>query len=47
MTLRVAELEKDCSGMREEIEKLGQGNTMWKSVWKKFGLKTRSQMRST
>lgn len=46
MRLRVCELEKECSNMRQEIEKLGQvkGSSAWGSVSKKFGFKIKSQM---
>ncbi|XP_071722241.1 BTB/POZ domain-containing protein At1g30440-like [Rutidosis leptorrhynchoides] len=50
MRMRVSELEKECSDMRQEIEKLGQGNggkgstSTWGNVSKKFGFKIKSQM---
>lgn len=49
MRLRVSELEKECSNMRQEIEKLGRvkgvkGSSAWGSVSKKFGFKLKSQM---
>ncbi|XP_058071594.1 BTB/POZ domain-containing protein At1g30440 [Magnolia sinica] len=44
MRMRVSELEKECTSMREEIEKLGQGKGVWRSVPRKFGLKIKSQM---
>ncbi|XP_042520350.1 BTB/POZ domain-containing protein At1g30440-like [Macadamia integrifolia] len=46
MRMRVNELEKECSNMRQEIEKLGRGKTSskWGSVSKKFGFKLKSQM---
>ncbi|KAA8519392.1 hypothetical protein F0562_013648 [Nyssa sinensis] len=46
MRMRVYELEKECSNMRQEIEKLGQGkgSSTWGSVSKKFGFKIKSQM---
>ncbi|KAK3197791.1 hypothetical protein Dsin_021206 [Dipteronia sinensis] len=46
MRLRVSELEKECSSMRQEIEKLGRvkGSSTWNSVSKKFGFKLKSQM---
>ncbi|XP_043699638.1 BTB/POZ domain-containing protein At1g30440-like [Telopea speciosissima] len=46
MRMRVSELEKECSNMRQEIEKLGQVKTSstWGSVSKKFGFKLKSQM---
>ncbi|KAG0467816.1 hypothetical protein HPP92_017144 [Vanilla planifolia] len=38
MRLRVSELEKECSSMRQQIEKLGQGKNGWRrSVPKKLG----------
>ncbi|XP_030516261.1 BTB/POZ domain-containing protein At1g30440-like [Rhodamnia argentea] len=43
MRMRVSELEKECSVMRREIEKLGQAKSS--SSWtKKFGFKIKSQM---
>lgn len=46
MRLRVSELEKECSNMRQEIEKLGRakGSSTWGNVSKKFGFKLKSQM---
>lgn len=47
MRLRVSELEKECSSMRQEIEKLGgrgKGSSTWGNVSKKFGFKLKSQM---
>ncbi|XP_022146548.1 BTB/POZ domain-containing protein At1g30440 isoform X1 [Momordica charantia] len=46
MRMRVSELEKECSNMRQEIEKLGRtkGSSTWGSVSKKFGFKLKSQM---
>lgn len=44
MRLRVSELEKECSTMKQEIEKLTQGKTGWSDLPKKFGLKINSQM---
>lgn len=46
MRMRVSELEKECSNMRQEIEKLGRvkGSSAWGSVSKKFGFKLKSQM---
>lgn len=46
MRLRVSELEKECSNMRQEIEKLGRvkGSSAWGNVSKKFGFKLKSQM---
>ena len=46
MRMRVSELEKECSNMRQEIEKLGRpkGSSAWGNVSKKFGFKLKSQM---
>lgn len=48
MRMRVSELEKECSTMRQEIEKLGRvkGSSTWGNVSKKLGLgfKLKSQM---
>lgn len=46
MRMRVTELEKECSNMREEIEKLGRGkgSSTWGSVSKKFGFRVKSQI---
>lgn len=47
MRMRVSELEKECSTMRQEIEKLGsrtKGSSAWGTVSKKFGFKLKSQM---
>ncbi|KAF7803924.1 BTB/POZ domain-containing protein [Senna tora] len=46
MRMRVSELEKECSNMRQEIEKLGRpkGSSAWGAVSKKFGFKLKSQM---
>ncbi|XP_076960375.1 BTB/POZ domain-containing protein At1g30440-like [Bidens hawaiensis] len=49
MKMRVSELEKECSDMKQEIEKLGRvkggsGGGAWSSVSKKFGFKLKSQM---
>ncbi|KAG5562270.1 hypothetical protein RHGRI_005112 [Rhododendron griersonianum] len=55
MRMRVSELEKECSNMRQEIEKLGKGKVgsgsgsrsssgAWEGVSKKLGFKIRSQM---
>ncbi|KAK8955071.1 BTB/POZ domain-containing protein [Platanthera zijinensis] len=41
MRTRVSELEKECSTMRQEIERLGQGRSGWS---KKFGFVLNSQM---
>ncbi|MFS7889716.1 putative BTB/POZ domain, NPH3 domain, NPH3/RPT2-like family protein [Helianthus anomalus] len=56
MRLRVSELEKECSSMKQEIEKLGRakggsggggdggGGSTWGNMSKKFGFKFKSQM---
>lgn len=47
MRMRVSELEKECSNMRQEIEKLGKvkgSSSTWGSVSKKFGFRFKSQM---
>ncbi|XP_068656632.1 BTB/POZ domain-containing protein At1g30440-like [Aristolochia californica] len=44
MRMRVSELEKECTNMRQEIEKLGKARSAWTSVSKKFGFKIKSQM---
>ncbi|KAK9153317.1 hypothetical protein Sjap_000797 [Stephania japonica] len=46
MRNRVSELEKECTNMRQEIEKLGRGKSAstWGNVSKKFGFKMKSQM---
>ena len=44
MRMRVYELEKECTSMRQEIEKLGGGKSKWSTVSKKFGFKLKSQM---
>ncbi|XP_073058506.1 BTB/POZ domain-containing protein At1g30440-like [Primulina eburnea] len=46
MRIRVSELEKECSNMRQEIEKLGRvkGSSAWGNVSKKFGFRLKSQM---
>ncbi|KAJ0017778.1 hypothetical protein Pint_11109 [Pistacia integerrima] len=46
MRMRVYELEKECSSMKQEIEKLGRskGSSTWGNVSKKFGFKLKSQM---
>ncbi|KAJ0980739.1 hypothetical protein J5N97_008994 [Dioscorea zingiberensis] len=44
MRLRVSELEKECSTMKQEIEKLAQGKSGWSSLPKKLGLTINSQM---
>lgn len=44
MRMRVSELEKECTSMRQKIEKLGRGRSNWSGVPKKFGFKMKSQM---
>ncbi|ONK67337.1 uncharacterized protein A4U43_C06F19120 [Asparagus officinalis] len=46
MRIRVSELEKECSDMKQEIEKLGKGKIGggWSNISKKFGFKIKSQM---
>ncbi|KAL5211142.1 hypothetical protein ABZP36_006765 [Zizania latifolia] len=45
MRMRLSELEKECSNMRQEIAKLGRGKSGWASrVPGKFNLKLKSQM---
>ncbi|KAH6830706.1 Phototropic-responsive NPH3 family protein [Perilla frutescens var. hirtella] len=49
MRMRVSELEKECSNMRQEIEKLGKvkgssTTSTWGNVSKKFGFRLKSQM---
>ncbi|XP_073150386.1 BTB/POZ domain-containing protein At1g30440 [Henckelia pumila] len=46
MRIRVSELEKECSNMRQEIEKLGRvkGSGAWGNVSKKLGFRLKSQM---
>lgn len=46
MRMRVSELEKECSNMKQEIEKLGRvkGTSTWGNMSKKFGFKLKSQM---
>lgn len=49
MRMRVSELEKECSNMRQEIEKLGgkakgSSTSAWGVVSKKLGFKIKSQM---
>ncbi|MFS7931715.1 putative BTB/POZ domain, NPH3 domain, NPH3/RPT2-like family protein [Helianthus anomalus] len=50
MRMRVSELEKECSDMKQEIEKLGRvkggsgGGSTWSNVSKKFGFRLKSQM---
>ncbi|RZR79804.1 hypothetical protein BHM03_00005631, partial [Ensete ventricosum] len=44
MRMRVSELEKECTSMRQEIEKLGRGKSRWSSVPNRFGFTIKSQM---
>ncbi|XP_062211905.1 BTB/POZ domain-containing protein At1g30440-like isoform X1 [Phragmites australis] len=45
MRTRLSELEKECSNMRQEIEKLGRGKSSWTSrVPRRFSLKMKSHM---
>ncbi|XP_010941534.1 BTB/POZ domain-containing protein At1g30440 isoform X1 [Elaeis guineensis] len=44
MRMRVSELEKECSSMREEIEKLALGRKGWSPIQRKFGFNMKSQM---
>lgn len=45
MRKRVSELEKECSNMKQEIQKLGRvGTRTWGNMSKKFGLNTKYQM---
>lgn len=53
MRMRVSELEKECSNMKQEIEKLGRikggsgsggGGSTWGNMSKKFGFRLKSQM---
>ncbi|XP_047310579.1 BTB/POZ domain-containing protein At1g30440-like [Impatiens glandulifera] len=48
MRMRVAELEKECSNMKQEIVKLGRAkgyvSSTWSSVPKKIGFRLKSQM---
>uniref|UniRef100_A0A6V7QWC4 BTB/POZ domain-containing protein At5g03250-like n=1 Tax=Ananas comosus var. bracteatus TaxID=296719 RepID=A0A6V7QWC4_ANACO len=41
--LRVCELEKECSSLRQEVEKLGKAKSVWNFFSKKFGFGVRSQ----
>ncbi|URD96184.1 BTB POZ domain-containing protein [Musa troglodytarum] len=38
MRMRVSELEKACTTMKQEINKLGRGRSRWSSIWKKMPL---------
>lgn len=44
MRMRVIELEKECSSMREELEKLTKGKSRWRSGGRKFGYSIKSQI---
>lgn len=44
MCMRVAELERECWTMKQEIEKMGKFKSRWRSVQKKFGFKIKSQI---
>ncbi|XP_017230178.1 BTB/POZ domain-containing protein At1g30440 isoform X2 [Daucus carota subsp. sativus] len=46
MRMRVSELEKECSNMRQEIAKLSmvKGTSTWENISKKLGFKVKSQM---
>ncbi|XP_071722478.1 BTB/POZ domain-containing protein At1g30440-like [Rutidosis leptorrhynchoides] len=47
MRMRVSELEKECSDMKQEIQKLGReksSSSIWGNMSKKFGFKIKSQM---
>ncbi|KAL1826246.1 hypothetical protein ACET3Z_004658 [Daucus carota] len=45
MRRRVSELEKECSNMKQEIQKLGRaGTSTWGNMSKKFGFNLKSQM---
>ncbi|KAE9604590.1 putative SKP1/BTB/POZ domain, NPH3 domain-containing protein [Lupinus albus] len=46
MRMRVSDLEKECSNMRHEIEKLGcvKGSSTWGAISKKLGFRIKSQM---
>ncbi|XP_057544777.1 BTB/POZ domain-containing protein At1g30440 [Amaranthus tricolor] len=47
MRMRVSELEKECTNMRQEIEKLGRvkgRSSTWGNVSKKLGFRMKSQM---
>ncbi|KAL8103320.1 hypothetical protein AgCh_027765 [Apium graveolens] len=46
MRMRVSELEKECTNMRQEIQKLGRfkGFSTWGNMSKKFGFRLKSQM---
>ncbi|ERM99161.1 BTB/POZ domain-containing protein At1g30440 [Amborella trichopoda] len=44
MRMRVSELEKECSSMRQEIEKLGKPRGPWNNVSKRLGFRFKSQI---
>ncbi|WOK91712.1 hypothetical protein Cni_G00403 [Canna indica] len=44
MRMRVSELEKECTSMRQEIQKLGRWRSGWSAVPKKFRFRVKSQM---
>ncbi|WOK99515.1 BTB/POZ domain-containing protein [Canna indica] len=44
MRMRVSELEKECTSMKQEIEKLGRERSGWISVRKKLGFKSKLQI---
>lgn len=46
MRMRVSELEKECTNMKQEIQKLGRvkGFSTWGNMSKKFGFRLKSQM---
>ncbi|XP_042490477.1 BTB/POZ domain-containing protein At5g03250 [Macadamia integrifolia] len=43
MRVRVSELEKECSSMKEEIQKLGKTRSSWNFFTRKFGFGLKSQ----
>lgn len=47
MSIRVAELERECWSMKQEIEKMGKLKRRWRSVQKKFGFKIKSHQMCT
>ncbi|KAJ4930486.1 hypothetical protein NE237_016322 [Protea cynaroides] len=44
MRERVSELEKECSSMKEELQKLGKTRSSWNIFSRKFGFRLRSQL---
>ncbi|XP_074577118.1 BTB/POZ domain-containing protein At1g30440-like [Curcuma longa] len=44
MRMRVSELEKECTNMRQEIEKLSKVRKVWGGVQRKLGFRVKSQM---